>query len=54
MKILSVLVFALVLMACGTKHAEQPAAAPEAAPEMGDIEVEADPMAQAVEDDDAS
>ena len=25
MKILSVLVFALVLMACGTKHAEQPA-----------------------------
>lgn len=54
MKILSVVVFALVMMACAGPQTEQPAAAPEAAPEADAVEIEADPVAQATEDGDAS
>ena len=49
-KILSVVVFALVMVACASRHVEQPAAAPEASPDFQAEEIESAPEAQAVDD----
>lgn len=54
MKILSAMfLLVMVVVGCGSRQVEQPSAAPEAAPDVQTIEVEADPMAQAIEDPDA-